>query len=278
MTFNVSQIVTINGPAGGEIRITRDGSTPSPGSELYTDPLIIDRTTTLKAAVFGPPNEPSDVVSRPYVIMVATPIITPATSTFTAPILVSVTCATQGAVIRYTLDGSEPNEGSAQVLGPITIDSTKVLKARAFGAPKDPSLTATGTYTLETAGRVYFGYSPLTSLTESQLKAISNAPEPANYVDASDIFGDYGYGAGAGVSDYLYIWCPDTFSTPQPDIGFFDPSGFGPMSFAETSQGYTQGPINGWNHKALTVDGIPGKLRRTFYPVGSGARFVMRVQ
>jgi hypothetical protein len=36
------------------------------------------------------------------------------------------------AVVRFTTDGSEPNERSPAVTGPITIDRTVTLKARAF--------------------------------------------------------------------------------------------------------------------------------------------------
>lgn len=38
---------------GGEVRYTLDGSRPTKTSTLYTDPLIIDRTTTIRAATFN---------------------------------------------------------------------------------------------------------------------------------------------------------------------------------------------------------------------------------
>ena len=56
---------------------------------------------------------------------------------------VVVTCPTAGAVIRYTLDGSEPDEGStvAPALGFNVFDTT-VVKAKAFAEEMLPSATA----------------------------------------------------------------------------------------------------------------------------------------
>jgi hypothetical protein len=56
---------------------------------------------------------------------------------------VVVTCSTPGAVIRYTLDGSEPDEGSAvaPALGFNVFDTT-VVKARAWADGMLPSATA----------------------------------------------------------------------------------------------------------------------------------------
>lgn len=49
---------------------------------------------------------------------------------------VKLTCATTGATIRYTLDGSEPTESSALYADGIQIDSSRTLKARGFASPR----------------------------------------------------------------------------------------------------------------------------------------------
>ena len=46
------------------IRYTLDGSDPSADSPLYTDPVSIDQTTTLKARAFAPGQDPSPVTSH----------------------------------------------------------------------------------------------------------------------------------------------------------------------------------------------------------------------
>lgn len=65
---------------------------------------------------------------------------------FTAPFSVALTCDTPGAVIRYTLDGSVPDESSALYAGPVSITTTKAMRVRAFKAGLLPSNVDTQTY------------------------------------------------------------------------------------------------------------------------------------
>ncbi|MCX8485833.1 MAG: chitobiase/beta-hexosaminidase C-terminal domain-containing protein, partial [Crocinitomicaceae bacterium] len=58
---------------------------------------------------------------------------------------VSITCADPTATIRYTLDGSDPVATSTAYTGPITIATTKVLRAAAFGTGLT-SFNTTNTY------------------------------------------------------------------------------------------------------------------------------------
>ncbi|MBO4384194.1 MAG: lamin tail domain-containing protein [Clostridia bacterium] len=59
---------------------------------------------------------------------------------------VSITTATPGAEIRYTLDGSTPTRSSYLYSGPITLNSNTVIKARAFMEGLVNSPVATHTY------------------------------------------------------------------------------------------------------------------------------------
>lgn len=56
---------------------------------------------------------------------------------------VELATATAGAEIRYTLDGSEPDESSALYAGPLCIDRSLTLRARGFkeGAAPSPLLS-----------------------------------------------------------------------------------------------------------------------------------------
>lgn len=58
----------------------------------------------------------------------------------------SLTSATPGAVIRFTTDGSIPKQTSPVYSSPVIIDSTKVIRARAFIGNLLPSETMTNTY------------------------------------------------------------------------------------------------------------------------------------
>ena len=51
---------------------------------------------------------------------------------YTSGVTISISEPTPGAVIKYSLNGSEPTMSSATYVSPININSTKVLRARAF--------------------------------------------------------------------------------------------------------------------------------------------------
>lgn len=79
--------------------------------------------------------------------IVATPTFNPAEGTYYEPQSVSISCATDGATICYTTDGTEPTENSSQYSVPLTISETTTLKAKAFKSGYTASTVATATYT-----------------------------------------------------------------------------------------------------------------------------------
>lgn len=79
------------------------------------------------------------------------PVISEPSNSYINPITVTLTCATDGATIYYTTDGTTPDETSMQYYNPFVIDSTCTLKARAFKGGMDPSNVAFAEYTFPTA-------------------------------------------------------------------------------------------------------------------------------
>ena len=63
--FTESTQVSMNGPAGAEIRYTTNGSTPTALSTLYSGPLTLTETTTVKAIAIKD-GQSSAVTSRTY--------------------------------------------------------------------------------------------------------------------------------------------------------------------------------------------------------------------
>ena len=63
--FEESTQVSMNGPAGAEIRYTTNGSTPTAQSTLYSGPLTLTETTTVKAIAIKD-GQSSAVTSRTY--------------------------------------------------------------------------------------------------------------------------------------------------------------------------------------------------------------------
>jgi hypothetical protein len=81
---------------------------------------------------------------------VATPTISPAGGTFTDSVEVTLVTATPNAVIRYTVDGTDPDNNSTLYTGPFTLSTvgTINLKARAFVSGLNDSDIAEATFTI----------------------------------------------------------------------------------------------------------------------------------
>jgi alpha-tubulin suppressor-like RCC1 family protein len=143
--------VTLSAAAGAEIRYTLDGSDPGLGSDLYVAPIILDHSAILKAVALHADWTSSPVASADFEIKVETPSFTPAAGTYADPQDVAITTATPGAVITYTVDGTDPDEDSTELPAgeTVTIDETLTLKARAFKPGLSPSDIATAEYVLE---------------------------------------------------------------------------------------------------------------------------------
>ena len=76
---------------------------------------------------------------------VQTPVLTPAMAS-NLPVAVTITDATPGAVIYYTLDGSLPTQSSTLYTGAVSLVSASVLRAVAFTNGWAPSGAALGEY------------------------------------------------------------------------------------------------------------------------------------
>lgn len=77
---------------------------------------------------------------------VASPVFTPPEGAYTNDVIVSLQCATPGAAIHYTVDGSDPTENSSLYSSPITISSDTTVKAKAFKTGVLPSDTVEARY------------------------------------------------------------------------------------------------------------------------------------
>ena len=85
------------------------------------------------------------------VAAVAPPVFSPDSCLFYPSTNVTITCADAGATIRYTLDGSAPDQTSTIYTGPIFVNDTITIRARAFVPGKNPSAIVGATYTYDAA-------------------------------------------------------------------------------------------------------------------------------
>ena len=77
---------------------------------------------------------------------VETPQFEQKSGTYDGNTVINIASATPGAVIRYTTDGSEPNENSTLYMPGFSIGENMTIKARAFKTGMTPSGVATETY------------------------------------------------------------------------------------------------------------------------------------
>ncbi|PYR13611.1 MAG: hypothetical protein DMF99_00940 [Acidobacteria bacterium] len=139
------------------IRYTTNGSEPTGTSPVYTAPITIGTTSTIKAIASRAGWVDSDSAAASYWFTqgtVATPTFTPGAGSYSGSAFVSITTSTSGATIRYTLDGTDPTLTSARYQWPITIAATTTVKARAYKDSFTPSAVATASFAVDAAGAV----------------------------------------------------------------------------------------------------------------------------
>jgi hypothetical protein len=85
----------------------------------------------------------------------ATPTFTPAAGSYSVSQTITIACATAGASIFYTTNGSTPTTSSTPYTAPIMINTTSTVQAIAIAAGYTQSAVGSAAYTINTAGAVY---------------------------------------------------------------------------------------------------------------------------
>jgi len=135
---------------GASIYYTTDGSMPTGSSTLYTSPISITSTTTIKAIAVKAGMLNSAVMSESYTLMLSadTPVANPSGGAVASGTTVALTTATGGASIYYTTDGSTPTSSSTRYTSPISITSATTIKAIAVKAGMSDSPVMSKSYTI----------------------------------------------------------------------------------------------------------------------------------
>jgi Tol biopolymer transport system component len=86
---------------------------------------------------------------------VATPKIHPPARDFTESIDVSLSCSTDGATVRYTSDGTTPDNNSTIYTAPLGLNATATVKARGFKSGMLSSATKSAVFSKYPGGATY---------------------------------------------------------------------------------------------------------------------------
>lgn len=133
---------------GASIYYTTDGSTPTTSSTLYSAPITITSTETVKAIATATGFNTSAVATALFTIglTAATPTFLPAAGSYTTVQSVAISCTTPGAVIYYTTDGSTPTTSSTLYTGAIGVYGSETIKAIATASGYLNSAVGTAAY------------------------------------------------------------------------------------------------------------------------------------
>ena len=152
--YSVAPVISITDTTpGATVFYTLDGSSPTTASARYSSPISITKSLTLKAVAFASGFTQSSVSTAAYTIQTATsaPVLSPGAGTYAAPQVVTITDATPGAAIFYTLDGTTPSYLSPKYASPIAINKSQTLRAIAVVSGREQSAVSTAAYTIQTS-------------------------------------------------------------------------------------------------------------------------------
>ena len=140
---------------GGKLVLSyQDGTTEE--LALAADMLSYDNAKAGAAAVtvtYGGFTDSFEVTfAEPTRETVQQPVISPNGGTFSGSQQVTITCATQGAQIYYTTDGTAPTAAAALYTAPFTISDTATVKAIALKDGMNDSAVAQAKFTKKTDG------------------------------------------------------------------------------------------------------------------------------
>ncbi len=150
-TYATTKTVTIGDSVpGAAIHYTTDGQTPTPASSIYSGPILVSATETLKALAVASGYAKSPMASASFTITppTAAPAISPAGGTFPSAQTVTISDATPDSVIHFTTNGATPTTGSSIYSGPILISASETIRAMAAATGHAQSAEASASFTI----------------------------------------------------------------------------------------------------------------------------------
>lgn len=136
-TYGPGQLVQLLASEVAVIYYTTDGSVPTKSSAVYSAPIALTDTTTIRYFAVDTAGNPSAPETELYTIDASLPSVTasPVGGVFQGTTFVSLASSKPGT-IYYTLDGSEPTESSRIYYSPITIQPNASTALKFFSVDR----------------------------------------------------------------------------------------------------------------------------------------------
>ena len=152
-TYSTAQSVQISDATpGATIYYTTNGAAPTPASAVYKSAVSVSATGYLQAIAIANGYTQSAVASALYSIganVTATPVLSPAPGAYGKAQTVTITDATPGAVITYSV-GIGTVVNTYTYTGPFTVSSTEYIAYDAIAPGYTRSAALEGIYTIGT--------------------------------------------------------------------------------------------------------------------------------
>ncbi len=187
-SYSSDQSIAISSATpGAAIFYTTDGSTPTASSPVYSGPILVAgpaATTTIRAFARKTGYLDSVVVSATYVVnssQVSTPTFSPLAGSYGADQSVSITCATVGAAIHFTTDGTTPTAGSPLYSAPIPVignGTSMTIKAMATRSLMVDSPVGSALYTINYSQATSPNFFPPPGTYFSPMTVVISSPTP----------------------------------------------------------------------------------------------------
>jgi len=145
-----SPTITLSVPvAGASLRYTLDGSLPTASSALYGAPFTLDSSRTVRVVALRDGWLEGPVATKSYVVThtLPAPRISLNPGAYDLPHLDTLTSSDPAAVIRYTTDGSVPDDTSPLYTAPFLVNGDLTVQAIATRGSLVPTI-ATARYSM----------------------------------------------------------------------------------------------------------------------------------
>ena len=152
--YNGAQDVTLaDTDPDAAVYYTTNGTTPTTSSSVYSTPIHVASSTTIKALAVDRAGNQSGVSTFTYTIDTTAPpapTADPAPGAYANAQTVTLADSESAAAIHYTTDGTAPTASSPRYTGPITVDRSSTVRAVAVDAVGNESPASSFDYVIDT--------------------------------------------------------------------------------------------------------------------------------